>query len=98
MIANRRRQRGQLIAVLVVLLAAAGIFIAIFCVGPTGLFRIRAQRREKARLEREVDDLKVKATVLRSDIDEYQRPEKIKRIAKDKLQMKEAAKPDTGTK
>jgi cell division protein FtsB len=95
MIVNRRRRRGQLIAVLVVLLAAVGIFIAIFCVGPTGLFGIRVQKREKARLQREVDDLKLKATVLKSDIDDYHKPEKVKQIAKDKLQMTDPAKPDS---
>jgi cell division protein FtsB len=95
MMANRRRRRGQLIAVLVLLLAAAGIFIAIFCVGPTGLFRIQTQKREKARLQREVDDLKLKATVLKSDIDDYHKPEKVKQIAKDRLQMKEPAKSDS---
>ncbi len=95
MIVNRRRRQGQLIAGLVVLLAAVGIFIAIFCVGPTGLFGIRVQKSEKARLQREVDDLKVKATVLKSDIDDYHKPEKVKQIAKDKLQMNESAKPDS---
>jgi len=91
MIVNRRRRRGQLIAALVFLLAAAGIFIAIFCLGPTGLFGIRVQKREKASLQREVDDLKVKATVLKSDINDYRKPENVKRIARDRLQMKEPA-------
>jgi cell division protein FtsB len=94
--ANRRRRRWQLIAVLVVLLAAAGIFIAIFCIGPTGLFGLRAQSSERARLESEVNDLKVKATVLKSDIDDYHNPEKVKQLAKDRLQMTEPAKRDSG--
>jgi len=90
MTVNRRRRTGQLLAVLLVLLVGVGLFVRFFCVGPTGLFRIQAQKREKARLQREVDDLKLKANVLESDIDEYQKPEKVKRIAKDKLKMKDA--------
>jgi len=97
MTVNRRRRTGQLVAVLVILLVGVGLFIGFFCVGPTGLFRIRTQRQEKVRLQREVEDLKLKAAVLESDIDEYQKPEKVKRIAKDKLKMKDAT-PDSGTK
>jgi cell division protein FtsB len=101
MIVNRRRRRGQLIAALIVVLGGVGLFIGFFCTGPTGLFRIWSQRREKARLQRDVDDLKLKATMLESDIDEYQKPEKVKRIAREKLQMKDPeveqpAKPDSG--
>jgi cell division protein FtsB len=92
---GRRRRTGQLIAVLVILLAVSGLFVGFFCVGPTGLFRIRTQKLEKARLQREVEDLKLKATVLESDIDEYQKPEKVKRIAKERLKMTERVETDS---
>ncbi len=89
-----QKRRNTLIA-LAVIVAGIGTFVLVFCRGHTGLFRIMELRRQEARLRGEVTDLKAKSALIRSDIEDYQKPEHVSQIARERLHMVPKADADS---
>jgi cell division protein FtsB len=87
MIWNPRERKRRLITWLVIMAVGMVLVVVVFCCGPTGLFNILALERKQSQLQREIMDMKVKGALLRSDIEEYSKPENVKRIARDRLGM-----------
>jgi cell division protein FtsL len=85
--ASSRVRRLRLVFGLALGAVGTGAVLGIFCFGHAGLFRIIQLSSQERRLHRELDELKAEAAVLRSDNSDLQQPERIRRIARERLGM-----------
>ena len=95
MICNPREVRKRVVTWLAIVACTVILFVWLFCCGPTGLARIVGLQRTRNLLQGEITEMKVKAAVQRADIKDYQKPERIKRIAEKNCNM--VPKPESDT-
>jgi len=88
-----RRNRRILWTIGITVVVVALLFL--YCRGPAGLPRILGLARQQRKLQQEVLELKGRAVVQRSDIEELKKPGTVQRIAHDRYGMEPAPKTDS---